>query len=323
MKSKVVAVTGWAGYIGKVLTTLLVEQGYRVLGFDKKILSMPGVDCYDDLKSFVHAIHHYHIDTIFHLAAKSVPINESMTHPMRYYYSNPGLTAEMLNMLVDKDWKGNVIFASSASVYGYSNIPPMKETDHINPPSHYGVSKSMCEQIFQAAIVNDIHSVGFRFFNVAGAYKHCFDSNPHILTKLCEAALFSRDFIVFGNDFNTPDGTCIRDYVHVLDVCEAMLVAARDLSVQKSLEVKKFESDIKYSVYNLGTKRGTSINELITQFTEISGKKIKCYYAPRRAGDPPNLIADPSKFISDYNFTYKHSNIQTIIQSAWESFNGL
>lgn len=322
MYSKVVAVTGYAGYIGSILCQLLKEQGYRVIGFDKNTPEIPGVDGTNNLVSFVHTIKHFNIDTIFHLAAKSVPINESMTHPMRYYHNNVGLTAEMIDKLIDYDWKGNVVFASSASVYGYSNVPPMKETDHINPPSHYGVSKSMCEQLFQAATVNDIHSVGFRFFNVAGAYKHYIDKNPHILPKLCFQTYNLQDFTIYGDDYDTPDGTCIRDYVHVLDVCEAMIVAARDLNVQRNLEVKKFESDIKYSVYNLGTQKGTSIKELVSEFIRITELDVRLVYRPRRAGDPPNLVADPSKFIKDYGFTYKHSDIETIIRSAWENYSG-
>lgn len=322
---KTIVVTGYAGYIGQVLCKMLASEGYNVIGMDKNLTHHPSVQTItNNLDGLYGWISWYKVDTIVHLAAKSVPIDESMTHPMRYYDNNVGLTSKMLNWLVDTGWKGNIVFASSASVYAYSDeqYAVTEKSDRV-PPSHYGMSKLICEQILKAATVNDIWSVAFRFFNVAGAYEGFGDENPHVLSALCKAAKTGSKFVLNGVTHPTQDGTCVRDYVHVIDVCRAIVAAIVDLQIARSLEAPKFQHDPKFTAYNLGTKTGTSILELIGMVKEVSGKSIDYVVRPARAGDPPFLVADPYKFIHDYGFQYTHSDIKTIVQSAWEYHNGV
>lgn len=313
------AVTGCAGYIGQVLCQRLTEEGYYVIGYDEsqRLWTMHGTvqdryfpERFDDFISSPFS-------TIYHLAAKSVPISESMTHPMRYYENNTGFTAKLLNALVDEKWMGNIVFASTASVYGETDLPVGEDT-LLNPISHYGISKLMCEQILKAAAVNGIWTTAFRFFNVSGSCRNIGDKNDHILKLLCQHAKEGSSFCVNGADFPTIDGTCVRDYVHVLDVANAMITAGAWMAQNRAL-VK----NPTFQIYNLGTKHGTSIFELIKAFNQVTGKKINHWIGYRRDGDPATLVADPSKFIRDYRFAYKHSDIETIIKSAWDQYNAV
>lgn len=314
-----VAITGCSGYIGSVLAHRLGERGYKVAGLERPLRkSGPGpyiLDYFTDpdkLADFM-IVHSY--STLFHLAAKSVPINESMTHPLRYYSANPGLTARLLDRLIERNWQGRVIFASSASVYGESSIK-VSESDKLDPISHYGKSKLMCEQILEAASVQGIKTVAFRFFNVAGSDNGWGDMNGHILTSIFSALNSDKEFVINGSDFYTFDGTCVRDYVHVNDICDAMISSAQRLEITADIGLRHAP----YSVYNLGSGMGYSNLEIARKVEEITGKTLKLKFGAHRPGDVSYLVSKNQKFIQDYDFQYKHSDINNIIKTAWEHY---
>ncbi len=311
-----VAVTGSHGYIGSVLCKTLTEAGHDVFACDnKKFLGgdfryfKTIVNQSFDCDYYVDMIIYHNIQTIFHLAASSL-LGPSVTDPLLYYTNNTGRTAAFVKKLADRGWKGHIIFSSTAAVYG--NKPtPCKETDGTYPINHYGHSKRMCEKILNSAHVYGIRTTTFRYFNVAGAYEDIGQDagEPHIVTRICNAAHSGHPLIVFGSDYSTRDGTCVRDYLHVRDVCNAQ-VHAMDIGC-----------DV-YQTFNLGTKEGTTVFEIIKAFVEVNKVHVPYNVGGKREGDPAVLIADPQSFI-DTGFTYKHSSIEDITSSAWRKFNGI
>lgn len=311
-----VAVTGCRGYIGAILCRMLKQQGYAVSGFDnKRGEAQPDVDFYtNDWTDFRMEIFRKRINKVFHLAAKANPVEESYTKPLRYFHNNVGFTASILNDLSDWGWKGDVVFASSAAVY--AECPdPLTEAYPTFPSSNYGLSKLMCEQILQAATVQGIRSVALRFFNVAGSYEGLVDNNPHVLVKLCAAARLNVPFKIFGDSFATPDGTCVRDYIHVADVCNAMIVAMRRFELERSVGVERFEQ---FRAFNLGNSRGVSMLELVNTFSQVSGCNVPISFCAPRKGDAPILVADNTKFNREYTFVPRLT-LETMIESEWNS----
>lgn len=328
MMEKVI-VTGAAGYIGQVLCQRLREEGYYVIGVDKSSyrhassmeFSSEHIDNCDQLLTDISTVPAFgpQIQTIFHLAATSVPIEMSVSHPLRYYDNNVGVTTALLNKLIWQKWKGNIVFASSAAVYTPSFVGINECTNEMAPPTHYGRSKLMCEQILDAATVNGIRTIAFRFFNVAGAYKHLGDSNPHVLTKMFGCVHKDPNFFTInGNDFRTEDGTAVRDYVHVLDVCNAMIAAARQMMVERMTGHYKARGF--YDVYNLGSGDGTSLLDLKSMVEHVVQYKVAHRFGPRREADIDVLVADPSKFIREYDFVFKNSSLTNVVKTAWEHY---
>ena len=304
-----VLVTGSSGYIGSVLCKVLKENGYFVYGIDESnatdiqrkymddfTLSKVG----DDLSAHFDF---QNIDAICHLAA-SADVTDSMTRPSLYYHNNIGQTSSMMDQFYLGGWDGKLIFSSTAAVYGDNNYA-VDEDSSLKPINAYGHSKLMCEYYLHA--INKIHKTPitiFRYFNVAGGYGDVGDhlDSGHILQKLCNSYFNNTPFNVFGTDYNTRDGTCVRDYIHVLDVCGAHLKALEDV-------------DNTVKVYNLGTGSGITVNEMLHAFVKFTTSKFTCECKNRRDGDPAFLVANSSKFIND-GFEYKHSSIDNIIQST-------
>jgi UDP-glucose 4-epimerase len=309
-----VAVTGSHGYIGSVLCKMLTEQGYNVYACDNKNI-LGGdfryfrsvVNTSFDKEYFVQSLIDNKVTTLFHLAANSL-LGPSATDPLEYYWNNTARTANMLHSLAKRGWKGRIVFSSTAAVYG-DQSRPVKETNPLLPCNHYGRSKLMCEDILSIAKMYEIDLTVFRYFNVAGAYGDVGQDagEPHIITRICNAAAGKSDLVVYGGDYPTDDGTCIRDYVHVRDICNAQIHAM----------VKEVSG-----TYNLGTLYGTSVMEIIKSFEQKNGVSVPYSIGERREGDPTFLVADPQKFV-DTGFVYQYSNIEQIVTSAWEYFNGV
>ena len=309
-----VLVTGSHGYIGSVLCKMLTEAGHIVFGCDIKqhfgtqfeYLNTVYHRSFDD-DEVLDCITDFKIDVIFHLAASSL-LGPSATDPLLYYYNNTSRTINLLNRLRNRDWKGHFIFSSTAAVYGDQGTL-VSEDSPLGPCNHYGHSKLMCEQAINIAHMYGIKTTTFRYFNVAGAYDDRGQNagEPHIITRICNAAAGIAPLTVYGIDYKTKDGTCMRDYVHVRDICRAQMHA-----MDESIE----------GIYNLGTQDGTSVLEIIDAFIDVNKVKVNFLSGMRREGDPAYLVASPWKFM-DTGFEYKHSTIEEIVKSAWSYYNGI
>lgn len=310
-----VAVTGSSGYIGAILTKRLLEKNCEVYGCDLSD-AIPSLQLlnfwhgdYSDLH-FIEWIVKSKVQTIFHLAATSL-VGPSYTNPLSYYDNNTAKTIKFLNILKDYGWQGHVVFASTAAVYGNNlNRESFSESDALNPVNHYGQSKLFCEQILNSCRVYGISSTIFRFFNVVGSYRELGEEShdTHLLSRLCHSAITGEPFYLYGDDYPTRDGTCIRDYVHVVDVCEAQILAAEKLVGNTQ-------------TYNLGTNKGTSVYEMIDAFKKYTKQNINVQVTERRVGDPAILIANPRQFACSVGFDYNHSSVKEMIKSTWDYFN--
>jgi len=305
-------ITGSSGYIGSVLCKVAQEHGHFVLGADTELSNHKYCNefVHDNIvkNSVAYEAHSLNVDAVFHLAA-SADVTHSTIRPSLYYYNNIGATSSLLDNLTCMGWKGPVIFSSTASVYGFKDVN-CKEDDTLNPETAYGKSKLMCESYLEDLWkYNNIPSVIFRYFNVAGGYGDVGDhlNSDHILQKLCYSAITNKTFNIFGDTYNTKDGSCVRDYLHVLDVCNAHFKALEYLKVNQGIHT-----------FNLGTSEGISVKKLATRFISSTGKNIQCKISAPRPGDPAYLVADSTKFKLATAFEYKHSNIDVIINSAWE-----
>ena len=325
-------VTGAYGYIGSVLCKMLSEQGYYVIGVDSD------ENAYDEnsdgkdyrikyceefmFEDFAHSalspdVYDLLRDNpdmpVFHLAANSL-LGPSIKNPLQYFYNNAASTISMLRWLGPNN---NFIFASTAAVYK-NDSRTKREYMVPEPPNNYGLSKLMVEQVLDRSYATSkIKAASFRFFNVIGAYGDAGQqpNTPHIVNQLIDKTLQKKQFVVNGNDYDTRDGTCVRDYLHVEDVCRALMHMNRILSKRRSPC---------HEVYNLGTKTGTSVNEIVDSFKRVTGSKVKVKVGPRRIGDPDTLIADPRKFIDETGFKYKYGpeDLDVMIKSAWDYRNG-
>ena len=312
-----VLVTGHRGYIGSVMVSMLKELGVFCIGVDNaertyidlKLNHSLFCDCSDDI--VIEEVLKHDITHIFHFAA-SAAIADSVTNPALYYYNNLGETAKLLGKLHQADWKGKFIFSSTAAVYGEDGAYAI-EHQETRPCNPYGRSKLMCEEAIQEICTSaGIDTVIFRYFNVAGAYNDAGDhlDCDHILPKICSAMYDYNTFTINGGNYKTRDGTCVRDYVHVLDICRAHIHACDflgDLPDMKGVYT-----------FNLGSREGFTNKEIVEAFQKYTGEKLRYGIGDRRPGDPPLLIAENSKFIEQTGFEYKHTDLEKIVTSAWE-----
>ncbi|NDG30843.1 UDP-glucose 4-epimerase [bacterium] len=293
---KKVFVTGHRGYIGSVLCRLLKDSGYYIIGTDYGP-SDPDTNYYVDQSLLIDYAKFFPLDVdgVFHLGANSL-LGPSATDPMIYYMNNVGGTASLLRNLGSR----KMVFASSAAVYADMYLIPVNEDRMVlDPPNNYGMSKLMCEQMLDRYVeVFPTSITSFRFFNVIGSWlgSGIQKNTPHIVSQLIKSYLDKTTFTINGNDFETYDGTCVRDYVHVVDICRAMIYAYENID------------DPGHRKYNLGTSNGYSNLEVTERFKAIVGEDFNFTFGPRRKGDPAHLVADGSKFIEETGFKYTHSS---------------
>lgn len=308
-----VLVTGHRGYIGSVMVSMLKELGVFCVGVDNaertysdlKLDHSILADCSDDY--VIDSVLKYGITHIFHFAA-SAAIADSVTNPALYYYNNLGETSKLLGKLHQAGWKGKFIFSSTAAVYGESGSLVDEDTQK-NPCNPYGHSKLMCEQaIHDICSTAGIDTVVFRYFNVSGAAVDAGDhlKGERIFSKLCDAAYDYNYFTINGGNYSTRDGTCVRDYVHVIDVCRAHLHATEYLETNAGIHT-----------FNLGSREGFTNKEMVEAFQRYTGENLRYVIGERRPGDPPHLIADNHKFL-ETGFEYKHTDLEKIVTSAWD-----
>ncbi len=318
-----VLVTGGAGYIGSHMVLELLEAGETVVvldnlstGFWWAVPSNVTLVKGDmgDAELMSKTIAEHNITSIIHFAAKIV-VPESVADPLGYYLNNTAKTRQVLECAVKGGVK-NFIFSSTAAVYGDVSAEPVAEDNELNPVSPYGRSKLMSEWMLQdTAFAHGLNYVILRYFNVAGADPkgRIGQSTPnatHLIKVACQAALGDRPALdIFGTDYPTPDGTCLRDYIHVCDLAKAHMDALRYL-----------RAGGKSDVFNCGYGNGLSVQEIANVVKKVSKVDFKVNLSPRRAGDPPAIIAKADKIRKVLGWQPKYDNVETIVQAAfaWE-----
>ncbi len=298
-----ILVTGGAGYIGSHCVLALLEKGYQVRIFDnfstghKKITAILSQFGHlevvqgdlNNSQDLANAFDPGGIEAVIHFAAFS-QVAESVENPGKYYHNNVSGTVNLLNAMMMHDVK-KIVFSSTAATYGEPEYIPIDEKHPQNPINVYGRTKLMIEQIMDDYdVAYNLKSVRLRYFNVAGADEKCrigewHDPETHLIPNILKSVcLTGRTFNMFGTDYDTRDGTCIRDYINVEDLARAHLLALEYLQ-------KGGDTDF----FNLGTNEGNTVREVFTSCEQITGKKINLEVKSRRAGDPASLVADNTK----------------------------
>lgn len=313
-----ILVVGGAGYIGSHMVLALQAAGYRPIVLDnlcKGHRDAVNVDItfiqgeMNDVALLRSIFTQYQIDAVMHFASY-IEVGESVLHPAKYYQNNVVATLTLLDIM--REFRiGKFIFSSTAAVYGEPSFTPITEAHPLQPVNSYGRSKYMIEQILQD--YEESYALRFaclRYFNAAGAdpkgrvgERH--EPESHLIPLLLQVALGKRDeIVVYGNDYATKDGTCIRDYVHVTDLCDAHLLALRYLAQERFIG-------------NLGTGTGYSVQEVIDVVKKVTGKSIAVTYGARRQGDPAILVADASYAKEKLGWKPMYSDLETIVTHAW------
>jgi UDP-glucose 4-epimerase len=313
-----VMVTGGAGYIGSVVTEELLRDGHDVVVFDnlqkghRQAVVAPAVFVRADLTdkaTVAQTLSTHRIEAVIHMAADSL-VGESCEQPAKYYQNNVVAGLNLLEAMRENG-VGRLVFSSTAATYGEPQKQPIEETDPNRPTNPYGESKLAFERAlhwYEQAY--DLRFAVLRYFNAAGASEQCgedHDPESHLIPIALQVAAGTRDSIqVYGDDYPTPDGTCVRDYIHVIDLARAHILALGALAQGSRL-------------YNLGCGgAGYSVNEVLGAAREVTGKEIRAIVGPRRAGDPSVLIASSEKIKRELGWQPQFQDLRVIIQSAWK-----
>jgi UDP-glucose 4-epimerase len=320
ISSKVkVLLTGGAGYIGSHVAKLLTKYDYEVIVIDNLFSSQPQkiygkfykLDLREEEK-LLEIIKKEKPDIVLHFAS-FISVPESIEKPFMYYENNVGNTIKLLSAMKKAGIK-NFLFSSSAAVYGVPEIIPVPETAELKPINPYGETKAMIEKILRdMAKVGEINYISLRYFNVAGADPEGelgpnYKQPTHLIIRALKVAKGEIPYLeIYGTDYPTPDGTCIRDYIHVMDLATAHLLALEYL-------LSKGES----IVLNCGYGRGFSVREVISVVKKVTGIDFKVIETKRRAGDPPILIADNTKIKEILKWEPKYNSLETIIKDSWK-----
>lgn len=318
MKQKVL-ITGGAGYIGSHCVKRLGELGYEILTIDNLSNGNKNMVLYglfraidiSDLVELKRIISDFKPDVVIHFAA-SIYVDESLHDPIKYYKNNTENTLNLLKILIENQVK-NFVFSSTAAVYGNPKIVPLTEDSVLDPINPYGKSKMFAEMIIEdISKTHDINYIILRYFNVAGADPDgkigqiC--KNPtHLITRAIKCAKGQLPYIeIYGTDYPTPDGTCIRDYIHVMDVVDAHVLAMQWL----------FDGG-KNGIFNCGYGYGYSVRDVIDFVKRVTGNDFIVKESSGREGDPYQLIADCRKIKSVLNWKPQYDDLEFIIRTAW------
>lgn len=318
--SNAILITGGAGYIGSHISYLLAQQNHSVIILDDARHNQPInfswttliKGNFGNIALLESLFSHYHIDAVIHCAA-SIEVGQSVKDPLSFYENNVGSTVQLLKIMQAYNVT-KLIFSSSCAVYGIPQIIPIPENHPKNPISPYGKSKLMVETILEdARNAYGLQYINLRFFNAAGVLFNVglgeyHQPETHLIPLLLRAAYEHRPFYIYGIDYATADGTCIRDFLHVWDIAHAHSKALAYLDQNQS------------GSFNLGSGKGISVKEIIEHVESISGKKIGIKIGARRPGDPSHLIADISKAQSLLGWYPEHSFLDFIIQTAHDQF---
>ncbi|MEO7166018.1 MAG: UDP-glucose 4-epimerase GalE [Spartobacteria bacterium] len=307
-------VVGGAGYIGSICVELLLDEGHEVIVFDN-LTEGHGL-AVDQRAAFIggdlsrreeisRALKETKPEAIMHFAANAL-VGESMQNPSKYFRNNVAAGINLLDAMLEAG-VDRLVFSSTCATFGPPERVPIDETLPQRPINPYGESKLMFEKILRW--YDEIHGLKFvalRYFNAAGATEKFGEDHrieTHLIPNVLKVALGQKEHVeIYGTDYETPDGTCIRDYIHILDLSRAHILA---LGAKES------------AFYNLGTGGGASVREVIDICRDVTGKDIPVLEKPRRPGDPPRLIAASAKIKSELGWEPKFENLRAIIESAW------
>ena len=313
-----ILVTGGAGYIGSHTVYLLKQKGYEVTVVDD--LSRGHAHAVDaphfcritlsNTDALRHLMKAEQFDAVIHFAA-FIAVGESTKRPELYFTNNTAATLSLLNAMLDSELS-RIVFSSTAAVYGNPDRVPITEDMPYAPVSPYGESKVMVEKMLGwLDQFRGLRSVALRYFNACGAAPEAglgeeHDPETHLIPLLLRAVDTGDPITIYGDDYPTPDGTCIRDYIHVLDLAEAHVASLEHLMAGGA-------SDI----FNAGTGEGHSVLEVIRAVEEVTGRKVPHKIGPRREGDPPTLVANADKLRSALGWMPRRTELTEIIESAW------
>ena len=315
-----ILVCGGAGYIGSHAVRQLIDRGEEVIivdnletGHEDAIhpqAKFYKVDIRDE-EALDKVFAENKIDEVIHFAANSL-VGESMTNPLKYFNNNVHGTEILLKVMIKHNVK-KIVFSSTAATYGEPKSIPILESDETNPTNAYGETKLCMEKMMKwADKAHGVKYISLRYFNVAGAHESGEigeDHNPetHLIPLILQVPLGKREFIsIFGDDYETHDGTCIRDYIHVTDLADAHILA-----------VHKLREGSESNIYNLGSGNGFTVKEMIETARKVTGHEIPAKVCERRAGDPAKLVASSEKARRELGWVPKHENVEDMISSAW------
>ena len=316
-----ILVCGGAGYIGSHAVRQLIDKGEEVIIVDN--LETGHEDAIHPKAKFYNVdirneeeldkvFEENKIDEVIHFAANSL-VGESMTNPLKYYNNNVHGTEILLKVMIKHDVK-KIVFSSTAATYGEPKSIPILETDSTCPTNAYGETKLAMEKMMKwADVAHGVKFISLRYFNVAGAHASGEigeDHNPetHLIPLILQVPLGKREFIsIFGDDYDTHDGTCIRDYIHVIDLADAHILA-----------VEKLRAGSSSNIYNLGSGNGFTVKEMIEAARKVTGHAIPAKVCERRAGDPAKLVAASAKARKELGWEPQFENVEAMISSAWK-----
>ena len=310
-----ILVTGGAGYIGSVVVEECISAGHKTFVIDNlekghREMVHPDAGFFEgdfgDAELMERIFRDENIDTVIHMAAYSL-VGESVDHPAKYYQNNVINGLSLLNTMVSCGVK-NIVFSSTAATYGEPEKYPITEDFPNVPTNPYGESKLAFERALKwYERAHGVRYVSLRYFNAAGATERCgelHDPETHIIPIVLQAAAGTRDSVqIYGDDYPTKDGTCVRDYIHVTDLARAHVLAV---------------ASGKSGIYNLGCGgEGYTVREVIETAREVTGREIKAEVAPRRPGDPAVLVAGSGRIKEELGWTPEYQDLRVIIESAW------
>jgi len=317
-----VLVAGGAGYIGSNMTAMLAREGYEAIVFDNLVKghrsAVEGVELVEgdlaDYELVLSTLKKYRIEAVMHFAA-FIEVGESVQVPLKYYRNNVANT-EVLLSAMETAGVEKFVFSSTAAVYGMPERTPITEDLPTRPINPYGETKLACERICHwQSEARKLRYATLRYFNACGAGNDCQlgeDHRPesHIIPLTIKTAMGKRSQIeIYGTDYPTPDGTCVRDYIHIEDLCRAHLLALEKLETNSEL------------VYNLGNGKGYSVKEVVETVKKVSGKDFKVVAGQRRAGDAPVLTSDATRARTELGWKMEFAELEKIIESAWRWHN--
>jgi UDP-glucose-4-epimerase GalE len=314
-----VLVTGGAGYIGSVTADVLKRRGYDVVivddlsrGYEHNVRGLPFHKLHlSETGALADVLSSERVDAVVHFAAYSA-VGESTKKPELYFLNNDGGSASLLSAMIQANVK-RLVFSSTAAVYGTPKTVPIPEDLPFDPVNPYGESKVLVEKMLKwMDECSGLRSIALRYFNACGSDPESglgeeHDPETHLIPLLLRAVVTGKPITIFGDDYETPDGTCIRDYIHVTDLAEAHVVA-----------IEKLLAGGGSDIFNVGTGAGRSVLEVMRAAEEVTGKKVPHEMGPRRAGDPAVLVANSDKLKRTLGWKPKFPELADIVATAWQ-----